>query len=125
MTQVESGLVDNLAHFAWLARGTRSGYHAFRNTSQPLMTPVNASGGDNKRRRRTLDESKAGYRWTCPFCGTSRLNITTGEDGEGNAIAALRAHIYASAGDGHGPHNAFPSEFLALSEHVIEVEGRR
>lgn len=81
------------------------------------MTPANTSGGDNNRRRPTLDEPEAGYRWTCPFCDTSRVNTTTDEE---NAIIALRAHIQASDGDGHGSRNSFPSGSLALSEHVVE-----
>ena len=118
---------------------TSRGWHAGRGHSAtrsatralPRMTPVNSRGGDKKRgsdesgQRRTLDESESGYRWTCPYCGTSRTTASTGEDGEKNAMAALRAHVHASVGDGHGPRNSFPPEFLALSRHVVEVERRR
>ena len=95
------------------------------------MTPVNPRGDDERRdgdergQRPTLDESASGYRWTCPYCGTSRITTSSGEEGEKNAMAALRTHIHASDGDGHGPRNSFPPEFLALSEHVVEVDRRR
>lgn len=47
--------------------------------------------------------------WRCPFCGTTSLNRparnNTGAEG------ALRSHIHASEGDGHGPRFAYPEDF--------------
>lgn len=77
--------------------------------------------------RPTGDVPDGGYEWTCPFCGKSRLNSSAGGSGRQNAIAALRTHVLASDGDGHGPRNEPPGELdsLTLSEHVVRVEGRR
>lgn len=62
--------------------------------------------------------SEGGYRWRCPYCGVSRVNQSDGEAGREHAIAALRAHIQASDGNGHGPKNNFPKEFLTLSKYI-------
>lgn len=68
----------------------------------------------------------SGYRWTCPFCGESRLNTSDGERAEANAISALRTHIVASDGADHGPRNEFPSDVpLTLSDHVSAVVDQR
>lgn len=67
-----------------------------------------------------------GFRWTCPFCGTSRLNASGDESGRENALAALRTHIVASDGAGHGPRNEYPGAIddVTLAEHVDPVDGR-
>ena len=69
----------------------------------------------------------AGYEWTCPICGQSRMNNQSGPDGEENAIAALRTHIVASDGSEHGPRNESPPalDTLSLEEYVVEVSGKR
>lgn len=68
----------------------------------------------------------AGYEWTCPYCGKSRLNRSGGEDAARNAVAALRTHIYATDGGEHGSRNEYPTdEPLPLSDYVVEVEDRR
>lgn len=66
-----------------------------------------------------------GFQWTCPYCGKSQLNRSGGADGEANAIAALRSHVVASAGAGHGPVDEVPADADAstLSQHVDEVDG--
>lgn len=66
--------------------------------------------------------SGAGYRWTCPICDQSRLNTS----GEQNGVSALRSHLLASGGAGHGPVNEYPVGFDpdALSEHVVRLGGR-
>lgn len=66
-----------------------------------------------------------GYQWTCPVCGKSKTNQSGGESEGRNAINALRAHIAASDGDGHGPRHAFPdADALELSEHVVRDDDR-
>jgi len=67
-----------------------------------------------------------GYRWTCPYCGESRLNKSEDDAGERNAIAALRSHVLASDSLEHGPVNAYPDAFDPdeLGEHVVRVEER-
>lgn len=57
-------------------------------------------------------------RWTCPFCGRSGIN--TEATNNTGAQGALRSHIYATGGDGHGPELAFPEEFdpETLTEHL-------
>lgn len=85
-------------------------------SSLPLSSGDGASG--------SFEE---GYRWTCPICGKSRLNRSNGDEGEENAIAALRTHVMASDGAGHGPLNEYPAEFERekLTNHVLRVEGSR
>ena len=70
---------------------------------------------------------RGGFRWDCPFCGTSRLNASDDASGKQNAIAALRTHIVASDGGEHGPKNEYPADFdpRELAEHVVGVDGRR
>ena len=67
-----------------------------------------------------------GYRWNCPFCGTSRSNPAGVEADEGNAVTAIRSHVLASAGEGHGPENAYPEGFdpTTLADHVVRVDRR-
>lgn len=69
---------------------------------------------------------RGGFRWECPFCGTSRLNTSEDRSGEENALAALRTHILASDGIEHGPKNEYPADFDpgALAEHVVRVDRR-
>lgn len=64
-----------------------------------------------------------GYEWTCPYCGTSRVNVSEDEAGERYAIAALRTHIVASDGAEHGPRNELPTDFdeVTLAENVEQV----
>lgn len=77
----------------------------------------------NAERKNGRPVERGGFRWTCPFCGKSRLNRTDGEEGRKNATAALRTHIMASGGDEHGPRNGFPTDDIpALAEHVTEAE---
>ncbi|MFW6385185.1 MAG: hypothetical protein ACOCY7_03520 [Halodesulfurarchaeum sp.] len=40
------------------------------------------------------------------------------------AVAAVRGHIYASDGDGHGPRNVYPENFdpSSLDDFVETVE---
>lgn len=67
-----------------------------------------------------------GVKWTCPFCGKSQTNRSDDEYGEENAIAALRSHIVAADGDGHGPRYDLPdSDPVDLTEHVVGVNERR
>lgn len=68
-----------------------------------------------------------GFRWTCPYCGKSQLNRSAGDAGESNAIAALRNHIVATAGKGHGPVDELPEgdDSSSLAAHVDEVRERR
>lgn len=66
-----------------------------------------------------------GYQWTCPVCGKSQTNQSGGESGERNAVNALRAHIVASDGDGHGPRHERPDAgTLEPSEHVVQDDDR-
>lgn len=78
----------------------------------------------SRRQKSTLDGG--GYRWTCPYCGTSRVNVVEDEAGQRHALTALRTHITASDGAEHGPRNELPTDFdeVTLSEHVERVDGR-
>lgn len=69
--------------------------------------------------------SEGGYQWTCPYCGESRVNKLGDDGGKEGAIAALRTHIQASDGGGHGPRHSFPSESLTFSEFVAREVGER
>lgn len=63
-----------------------------------------------------------GFEWDCPHCGKSRINQSGEEGGEESAIAALRAHIMASDGEGHGPRNELPADgSVNLSDHVERI----
>lgn len=70
--------------------------------------------------------SRDGFRWTCPFCGTSRLNTSGADSGEQNGVAALRSHVLASEGADHGPVDAYPAGFDpdTLSDHVVQLDRR-
>ena len=65
---------------------------------------------------------REGFRWTCPYCGASRLN-KSGESEEENAVAALRAHILATDGSEHGPKNEYPDGYGSFtpSDYVRRV----
>ena len=83
------------------------------------------------RRDDGLDRAAGGadaecYRWTCPICGSSRANPAGEEADEGNAITALRSHVLASSGDGHGPPTAYPEGFdpSSLADRVVRVDRR-
>lgn len=67
------------------------------------------------------------FKWTCPYCRKSRIIRYTGEEGrEENAVVALRSHIAASDGDGHGPRNELPADLeRTLFEYVYRVDGGR
>lgn len=90
------------------------------------MTTTEDNNSTSIGRRLNSDAISEGYRWTCPFCGKSRTNTSTGEAGKSNAVAALRTHIIASDGADHGPKNEYPADAdqHTLSEHVTRVEGR-
>lgn len=69
------------------------------------------------------------HRWTCPFCDRSRLVSADSEEVDesavvNRAVAAVRGHIYASDGDGHGPRNVYPENFdpSSLDDFVETVE---
>lgn len=70
--------------------------------------------------------SSEGFEWTCPFCDQSRFNVSEDESGNENAVSALRSHILASGGAGHGPVNAYPPEFdpESLADHVVPLDRR-
>ena len=67
-----------------------------------------------------------GFTWTCPFCRESKTNRSNEEEtGEKNAVMALRAHINASEGSGHGPRYEFPAEMdRPLYEYVRIKDGK-
>lgn len=64
---------------------------------------------------------EGGYRWTCYICGRTQVNKAVGDDGAEHALSALRAHVCASVGDGHGPRNEYPESFdpSTLSRYVV------
>lgn len=70
--------------------------------------------------------SSDGFEWSCPFCGQSRLNVSEDGSGNENAVSALRSHILASEGSGHGAVNAYPPEFdpETLADHVDRLDRR-
>lgn len=70
--------------------------------------------------------SRTGVRWTCPICGTSRFNRSDDGSGEQRAVAALRSHVLASGGAGHGPVNEYPEGFDpdTLPDHVTRTHDR-
>ena len=64
------------------------------------------------------------FKWICPYCGESRVNQHTWENGEADAVMALRSHIGGAAGDGHGPQNEIPEDKeRPLFEYVRHVDG--
>lgn len=90
------------------------------------MTTPDGNRNESIGRRKSNTLPEGGYEWTCPYCGQSRLNTADGDDGEKNAIIALRTHIVASDRSGHGPRNEFPpDESPTLSDYVRAVESRR
>lgn len=65
------------------------------------------------------------FKWTCPYCRKSRIIRYTEEEErkEENTVAALRSHITASDGDGHGPRNELPADLeRTLFEYVSRVD---
>lgn len=66
--------------------------------------------GDKRESDGDLDDSTGPLLiWACPFCDTMGLNQIAGNNS--GAQGALRSHIYATDGDGHGPEMAFPDGF--------------
>ena len=64
--------------------------------------------------------------WICPYCGESKTDRYAREDGEGHAVAALRAHIVSATSEGHGPENERPDDSeRTLFEYVSRADGRR
>ncbi len=49
------------------------------------------------------------YRWECPICGTTRVAVYDATDGF-RARNALRTHIRATDGCGHGPVHELPAD---------------
>lgn len=82
--------------------------------------------GEDTKTGREGDPAIAGYRWTCPFCGASRLNTSEVGAGMENAVKALQTHVMASSDDEHGARNEFPPDFdsLDLAAYVVAVDGR-
>lgn len=70
-------------------------------------------------------DPRATFRGTCPVCDQSRRKPVFDGSGKETAITALRNHIMATDGEGHGPTNYYPPGFdpSTLSEHVIELDG--
>ena len=64
------------------------------------------------------------FRWTCPYCGTYRVKSASIKAGEQQSIIALRSHVIASEGDGHGPVSELPPDFedLTLTD-CVELVG--
>lgn len=96
-------------------------YHAFRNSETPSLTHSQDDTSTATDRQNTDTPLAEGYKWTCPYCGTTRTNTAGGPDGEANATVALRNHITTSAGGGHHPRNEFPPEEVSLTAHVTRV----
>lgn len=61
------------------------------------------SNVDGGRARRSPD---SGYRWECPICEKSRVNLLSMQGR--NALRALKTHVYLSDGDGHGDVGSYP-----------------
>lgn len=64
-------------------------------------------------------------RWTCPFCGLSRVKPSMDGSAEENALVALRTHVVSSEGDGHGAQYEYPPAFdpATLADHVTSEDG--
>ena len=66
------------------------------------------------------------FKWVCPYCRESKVEQYAVADGEGDALAALRSHIGAAAGDGHGPRDEMPEDTeRTLFGYVCCVDERR
>lgn len=89
------------------------------------MTSTGDDGSYPTDRQRSETPPAGGFRWTCPLCGKSNVNRVNDGSGKQNATAALRTHILATDGNGHGSRNEFPAEpgldGLVLAEHVVRV----
>ena len=67
------------------------------------------------------EETRVSYRWSCPYCNTSR--VSRGDDERkvcNRAKSAVRAHMYGSIGDEHGPRASAPNDFRPAS-HVERI----
>lgn len=118
--------VVSLVRFAWPARGTLPSYHAFRRRYPKSMTTSERYDLQAIDRSKTGDSSEEVGRWTYPIHGRSRTEGTFGESARVNAITALRLHLRASDGDGHGRRHGYPAgvDPTALVERVTCVGGR-
>lgn len=92
-------------------------FHAFRN---PRITMIHRSTDTRSVTEQTADErtrqpddptdrQQEMRWWECPICGKQSLNTATPNNK--GAEGALRSHVHASKGEGHGPKFAFPEEF--------------
>lgn len=69
-----------------------------------------------------LPDEPLPHEWTCPYCDHSRVITANSESVDESimvdrAVKAIRAHVLASVGDGHGEKNAFPDGFDTTSVH--------
>ena len=68
-----------------------------------------------------------GVQWTCPYCDDHRVIRAGSEDVERETLEeraqhALRGHVHARDGDGHGARREFPEDFdpTELDRHLEE-----
>lgn len=104
---------------------TRNAPHGITRSAtrkQPVLTQPNDDTPTSSEQQNTDASPSEGYKWTCPYCGTSRVNTASVADGQGNAIVALRNHITTSVGGGHSQQNKFPTENVSLADYVTWVE---
>ena len=50
------------------------------------------------------------YRWECPICEETNLGFAAEKTSREAALNALKSHVRAVDGDGHGPENRLPRD---------------
>lgn len=63
------------------------------------------------RKNNPLDPDKPLYKWTCPICDATQISPSDADRPIEKAFQALKSHIRAANGDGHGPQYSLPRDF--------------
>ena len=60
------------------------------------------------------------YTWTCPICGASNVGTAKTENPMLEGEQAVKSHIRALSGNGHGPKYTVPKKWTAndLRNHI-------
>lgn len=62
------------------------------------------------------------YRWTCPYCEQSGLQMTTPSGGEDAVLDTVRTHVRFAGDDAHGPKGSVPEDLPEDVDGCIVVE---
>lgn len=65
------------------------------------------------------------YRWTCPYCEKSNLQITASSNGKQGVVDAVVRHIRFTDGNGHSPKHVLPTDSVeaTILENITSLDG--